>query len=231
MPPFPVPGVLPSHRMRADEGHSMSIPKTTPLLLSLLLLANVLPGEAAPMETYVAGGVLVTRGDLLADITGNPAPVDDGGAVCSLSGPDVGGACIDFGTTSNLFVRVDDAGSGTDVAFQVCIDNDGDSACGSPAFLPCGDDLFFSHDDSGGFHNPLGPLPTGFRSGCPGGPHNGYVVLLCEGVHAPAADDPHAHAATTGTVSLDSSGTGFGDFCGPNGQQGAGQIKRYEVVA
>ncbi len=173
---------------------------------------------AAPVApgTYVGGGTAVVKEDRRA-----PA-ADEGTVVCSLAdGSGTGGACVPFGIdpVTGLpgdSVLVQDAAAGTAVAFQVCIDNNGDSVCtfpeGRDGTVGCTDQVFFSHNDAGAFFNPIGPLPTGFQPGCPGGPYPGYVVFLCEGAHN--AGGAHAHAATTGRASLVKGGTGFGDFCG-----------------
>lgn len=206
----------------------MKVDKLTAGIVIISLLALAGSGVA---ETYLGGGVGVVKP------TESPAPVDDGTAVCAVGGPDVGGACIPFGTagdaakraSNNVFVL--DQAMGTQVAFQVCIDNDQDGACGTPSFLPCGDDLFFSHDDDGTFHNPLGPLPTGLRSGCASQPGawQGYVVFLCQGVHD-AGQGPHVHPATTGSVYRTSGGSGYGDFCGPEEGEETPTLKEYTIV-
>jgi hypothetical protein len=190
------------------------------------------PGGASAYgsTTYVSGATVVVK-------QAGSAPVaDDGAVLCTgtsvTGGPGgVGGGCIPFGQPlERPAILVQDAVSGTRVAFQVCIDNNGDGACtvphGDPGQTdPCGDIIGFSHDDQGMFWNPLGfykdgfgalvPLPTTRPASCPQGGFHGYVVFLCEGVHATA--DPHAHAATTGTIAsvpLSPVGPfGAGDFC------------------
>ncbi|HEV8360407.1 MAG TPA: hypothetical protein VGR28_08150 [Candidatus Thermoplasmatota archaeon] len=161
-----------------------------------LLLAPGIQGAIGPADTYLAGSTLVVKPQ------GAQPILDDGGAICvkSSPAPSLGGGCVAFG----LSVLVNDAGLGDAVAFQVCIDNDGDGVCKAKREA-CGDDIFFSHYDSGRIDNPIGPLPGGFRPGCPGGPWQGYVVLLCEGVHgggnAGGVNVPaHAHAASTGSI-------------------------------
>ena len=88
--------------------------------------------------------------------------------------------------------------------------------CGGPRTGAdgCADEIFFSHNDAGHFFNPLGPLPQGFKPGCPGGPFPGYIVFICDGVHAVQGQPPHAHIAPKGEITLTTGGTGFGDFCG-----------------
>ncbi len=185
-------------------------------------------GAGGGSADYVAGGTAVAK------TAGQPPLVDSGVLQCSAStGDGVGGACLPFGALALDAVLVKDAVAGRQVAFQVCIDNDGDSVCTSPGIgKPCDDLVVFSHDDAGNFFNPLGPLPPGFAPGCPGGPFPGYVVFLCEGVHASAEGTndltPHAHPATTGTATLASGGTGFGDFCG--GVRQNPSRKNYVVV-
>jgi hypothetical protein len=181
---------------------------------TMIVLALVSPALG---EMYISGATAVVK-----DASGPPT-IDDGVVICT-SGGGVGGACVPFGTGDSIAV-LDDA-AGPDVAFQVCIDNNGDSVCtfqpGSTE--PCGDDVFFSHDDFNNFYNPLGRLPTSFRPGCPGG-FPGYVVFLCEGVHTPKGGGaPHVHPATAGSTTLTTGGTGFGNFCG-----GPAVVKRYQV--
>lgn len=184
------------------------------LLVALAVLASgallaLTPANAAPQGRYVGGGVAVVRAP-----GGNAA--DDGVVVCDAGdGVGAGGLCLPFGTPSDA-VHVMDDNAGEDVAFQVCVDNNGDGVCSSPDPDPvCGDVIAFSHDDAGAFYNPVGPLPGGFKPGCPGGEWRGYVVLLCQGVHA--VSGAHAHPAGTGTGTLTTGGEGLGTFCGGNG--------------
>ena len=175
------------------------------------LASLAVPGTAAqsaPSATYLAGGTVVAKEQ------GRPPAADEGAVVClplDVTGNNLGagGGCVAFGKS----VRVTDVRYGTAVPFQVCVDNDGDGVCTSPDFGSCADQVFFSHDDNGANHNPLGPLPGGFAPGCPGGAWHGYVVYLCNGVHT--AGGAHAHPATAGTIeSLAVPGTGYGTFCG-----------------
>jgi len=177
---------------------------------ALALLASMASGSKGPHDQYVGGGTLVVKGE------GQSPVVDQGNVVCNKSSPtpSVGGGCVAFGPWNSVLVT--DGSSGTRVAFQVCIDNNGDSLCGGGqdgTFDPCADQIFFSHDDHGTFYNPLGPLPTSFKAGCPGGPWAGYVVFLCAGVHN--AGTAHQHAVTAGTITGVMGGSGFGDFCSP----------------
>lgn len=186
-----------------------------------------LVGTSTMAATYTGGATFVARDARLGQL------LDAGGVLCHAgTGDGVGGACIAWDSLDGLeeFVQVDDALAGLDVAFQVCVDNNGDGLCGGPQGLDstgglggingtggCRDTILFSHDDRGAFFNPLGPLPTGFPSGCTGG-FAGWVVFLCEGVH----DDkvvPHEHAATTGHVTPVTSGSGSGTFCGGIAEQ------------
>lgn len=182
-----------------------------------------LVGTSTLAATYTGGATFVARDDGLGQL------LDAGGVLCHAgTGDGVGGACIAWDTLDNVeeFLRVEDALAGLDVAFQVCVDNSGDGLCGGPRGLDsvggvggggCPDTILFSHDDAGAFFNPLGPLPTGFPSGCTGG-FPGWVVFLCEGVH----DDnttAHQHAVTTGHVTPATSGSGSGTFCGGIAQQ------------
>lgn len=201
------------------------------LVVGLLAIASTLAMGAGPSASYVSGGTAVVKE------SGSAPAADDGVVVCG-GEPSVGGACLPFGDLDSIVV-LDDV-SGRAVAFQVCIDNNGDGVCGNspddgrdPGQLGCSDEIFFSHDDAGRFFNPLGPLPTSFRAGCPGGPWHGYVVFLCEGVHVSASADgsvtvpAHAHAATVGTIALAEGGSGYGDFCRP---PAAGPGKTYVIA-
>jgi len=177
--------------------------RLTRLLLGALTISILTVGPA-PADTYVAGTTFVARG---ADIT-----VADFGVVeCNaMPAPSTGGACIPW-SGGGGGVRVVDAVNGTNVAFQACVDNDGNSLCGGvPTVAGCDDDIVFSHHDNGTFSNPLA-APTSFRAGCPGG-FRGWVVFLCQGTHATTA--PHTHEVTTGTVTAAGSGGPSGEFCG-----------------
>ena len=179
-----------------------------------LLVAATLASQAAALQresAYVAGGTAVVRAD-------GDAAADNGALVCSSSaGAGVGGGCIAWAAAKGLdSVLVTDAASGKLVAYQVCIDNNGDSVCGGIQDPRCPDQQFFSHADGGPFFNPLGPLPTAFLRGCPGG-FPGWVVFLCTGAHDDATGT-HSHAATTGTIVAWPHGSGYGNFCGANGE-------------
>jgi hypothetical protein len=152
---------------------------------------------------------------------------DEGSMSCSAStGAGNGGSCLRFDPTVPApAVFTVDAALGTQVAFQVCIDNNGDSFCTSPEEGPCADDIVFSHADGGLFFNPLS-VPKGFRPGCAGGPFPGYIVFICEGVHVDTTG-PHTHTPTVGTSRLVSGGTGTGNFCG--GTQQNVSRKKYTI--
>jgi hypothetical protein len=181
------------------------------LTITLALAATAVAGN------YTTGGTFVVK-------SGDVTIVDNGGAICSgLSGGGIGGGCLPFpifqpGRDGGAFVAVNDASAGQHVAFQVCIDNNGDGICGGQ-FLPndpCPDQIFFSHANGGVFHDPLGPLPTKPLAGC----HNafpGYVVLLCQGEHNDPISGPHTHTLSSGQIYAATNGTGYGDFCGGNG--------------
>jgi hypothetical protein len=181
-------------------------------LLSAALISAALIGGAARAQfgstaSYVAGATSVVKGS-------DGTFVDRGIVVCRSDGkPSVGGACIPFSPLGDSIKVIDDK-FGTSVAFQVCIDQNGDGRCGGGhSGIGCSDDVFFSHDDAGSFFNPLGPLPTGFRLGCGGG-FPGYVVFICQGTHF--VPTVHHHPATKGTIALTTGGIGgpdFGNFC------------------
>lgn len=162
--------------------------------------------QAGPSARYVSAGVAVARGN-------GATVVDNGAVVCDDgNGVGVGGVCLPF--SGDDAVSVVDDHLGDELAFQVCVDNNGDGLCTTNDPDPsCADDIYFSHNDAGDFFNPVGPVRTGFRTGCPGGAFDGYVVFLCDGAHA-VQNDAHAHPASTGVATLTSGGEGNGDFCG-----------------
>ncbi|MEO7803190.1 MAG: hypothetical protein ABIS18_01765 [Actinomycetota bacterium] len=196
--------------------------KARKVALAIVVTGLVATTQAATAGNYIGGGTFVVKQ------AGQEPEADRGVAVCSRSSAaGVGGACLAFPTdTSNAYVKVDDLLAGPNVAFQVCIDNNGDGRCitgGDKPQVPdpCADQIFFSHDDQGRFFNALGPLPT-TRTGCvpPTVGHNGYIVFLCEGVHAvrgsTGVEPAHSHGAISGTINLSGPGPiqGFGNFCG-----------------
>ena len=164
---------------------------------------GVMP-QAHASATYVSGGTVVTR-------AAGQTAVDNGFVICNGgAGVGIGGFCVGFGGGDSI--EVIDQVAGRNVAFQACIDNNGDGICTSPDFGDCADVTFFSHDDDGSFKNPVGPMPTGFTDNCRGG-FPGYVVFLCEGTHATELD-PHVHTAGAGTGYVTTGGQGSGTFCG-----------------
>ena len=187
-----------------------------------LIVLVVLTAFAAPAlaGSYVSGGTFVVK-------TQFGTLVDNGGVVChGTDGGGIGGGCLPFPGADGrgAFVRVADASAGDAVAFQVCIDNNGDGICGGPAGAqgPCFDQIFFSHDDEGRFFNALGPLPTSFLEGCAvNGGFPGYVVLLCTGAHE-VGGAAHSHTLTQGTIGFASTGSGYGSFCGGGAFGGVG---------
>src|SRR5688572_19395650 len=98
-----------------------------PTILSILL---ALPLLAAPaLASYTSGGTFVAKSQGIT-------VVDNGDVICEgLSGSGIGGGCLPFpaetadldgdGRGDGAFITVQDAGAGSAVAFQVCIDNDG----------------------------------------------------------------------------------------------------------
>lgn len=202
--------------------------RTVPVVLTLAVVALVAQASALTpfLGTYAAGGTAVVKSD-------GTTFADAGALTCSAStGAGVGGACISWANAAGMdSVLVNDA-TGSNVAYQVCVDNDGDGTCSAISLTgACNDRIFFSHADGGVFFNPLGPLPTSFDAGCPGG-FPGWLVFLCTGVHSDAAAGPHQHAATVGAVGPVTGGTGYGDFCSgadPANGSGAG-VKAYVVT-
>lgn len=176
------------------------------LLMIMFTAASALAGS------YVGGGTFVVK-------TQFGTILDNGGVVChGTNGGGVGGGCLPFPSAASReggFVRVMDGSAGAAVAFQVCIDNNGDGLCGGPLQEgPCNDQIFFSHNDEGRFFNALGPLPTTFLRGCEeNGGHKGYVVLLCQGAHE-VNGSSHTHTLSQGSIGLADKGEGYGDFCG-----------------
>lgn len=196
--------------------------------LMLALAATALVAAPALAGTYVGGGTFVVATPL-------GTVLDNGGVVCQgTNGDGIGGGCLLFpeATREGGFVAVKDQVAGLSVAFQVCIDNNGDGICGGPQGLGgrCFDQIFFSHSDGGVFHNALGPLPTRFLEGCPGG-FPGYVVLLCQGEHVERDGSAHSHALTRGSIQLASKGTGYGTFCGGSGEGQPGSLGNNAAVA
>lgn len=169
-----------------------------------IAVATVSPGQA---DTYVAGSTVVVRQD-----PGAGTAADSGFVECSTApAPSTGGACIPWTAGGNA-IKVVDQVNGTAVAFQVCVDNDGNQQCGgTPTIAGCDDDVVYSHFDNGSFSNPLA-APTSFRTGCPGG-YRGWVVILCQGAHA--SGGAHTHEVTEGTVTSVTGGGPSGEFCGP----------------
>ena len=211
---------------------------TRVLLGTALLIA--LAGSALA-GGYVAGGTFVVKDSAITGAT----ILDNGGAICQgLSGGGVGGGCLPLplpgfpGSREGGFVEVVDNSAGHNVAFQVCLDNNGDGVCGGPQTDPfCRDQIFFSHSDGGVFHNPLGPLPPRTQEGCFGA-FQGYIVLLCQGEHNDPQVGAHTHSLTTGTIQAATTGTGYGNFCGggfggisgPAGGNVNAAAKKYVVV-
>ncbi|HVF74864.1 MAG TPA: hypothetical protein VM938_07430 [Acidimicrobiales bacterium] len=177
--------------------------RLTRLFLGVLAILGLAVGPA-PADTYVSGTTFVARG-------ANTTAADIGLVQCSPTpAPSTGGACIPW-SGGGGGIEVVDAVNGHDVAFQVCVDNDGDGFCGGlPLVAGCDDFIVFSHFDNGSFSNPLA-APTAFKSGCPGG-FRGWVVFLCQGAHVDTT--PHTHEVTTGTITAAGGGGPSGTFCG-----------------
>lgn len=184
------------------------------LVLTALATCASLASPSSAAQRWTPEAVYTGSGTVVVKRAGAPPIADEGALVCNASNATgIGGGCVSFGPGIDVgAVRVDDMTSGTEVAFQVCIDNNGDGRCVSPDSGSCADQIFFSHDDRGNFFNPLGPLPVQHKQGCPGGLWDGYIVFLCTGAHDAAG--VHSHPATAGSITLAASGTGFGTFCG-----------------
>ncbi len=197
------------------------------LLVAVVAASSVLIGTAPGghagerQAQYEGNGASVVR---VAGVT----LVDSGQMTCSIStGNGTGGSCLRFDPLVPApAILVQDSANGTNQAFQVCLDNNGDSFCTSPEQGPCADDIVFSHADGGAFFNPL-TVPPMFRPGCPGGPFPGYIIFTCAGQHVDGT--AHSHSATNGSATLVSGGTGSGNFCG--GTQQNVSRKRYILTA
>lgn len=195
---------------------------------ALAIMLALLAVQGAGAGAYIGGGTVVYKEQPQSGQE-PAAEVDRGVLVCEPeSGVGVGGGCIPFSAGVSA-IMVQDVVQQTTVAFQVCIDINGDGRCVSQGpvtdfssetvgkLCQQGLDLvWFSHDDRGNFFNPLGPLPNTMPPMCPGHQtgFQGYVVFLCEGVHDTVVDGRHAHPSTTGTITGVPQGTGYGDFCG-----------------
>ncbi len=196
------------------------------LLAAAATLGLLLPvGVQATPPTLGAGhykdpGIVVVNFNIgLGQIT----VADNGAVVCRDVNADGtpdhgrGGVCIPFGDLQGDSIQVVDDDVGLDVAFQVCIDNNGDSLCGPPTdnLFSCQDTIVYSHDSAtGAFFNPLKLSQLGFTTGCPGGPFPGVVVMICAGLHDNEfATNLHFHNASEGQVTSVNGGTGTGDYC------------------
>jgi hypothetical protein len=192
-------GSMPSHTLS-------SVPSA--VLAAVVLLATLMAGPvgAASPYSYQGPGVVVTQ-----DAAGNTL-IDNGVVRCQLAAPSggQGGFCIPFSdiSASGSTLTVNDASSGTNVSYQVCLDNNGNGVCGDSSG-GCSDLILFSHSSSS-YANPMSGLPTSHAAGCPGSVgFDGLVVFICQGVH-----DTHVENASTGTGTL-SSGSGTAGFTEP----------------
>lgn len=221
------------------------------LAIGLLAATAAFPAQAhgsvpAGLGHYEgAGSIVASPGSIGTPGTAGTPPtlVDNGAVVCRDTNGDGapdhgrGGACLRFAdipaSRDSIYVH-DDAVADSQLAFQVCIDNNGDGICGGAggrdsAGDKCGvDTIFFSHAFDGSNHNPLWlpreSIEQTYWECNPAGGFPGYVVILCAGVHN-GMSGLHDHQATTGTVKPVAGGTGFGDFCGA-----PTAAKAYEVV-
>ncbi|HWG90998.1 MAG TPA: hypothetical protein VNZ52_09155 [Candidatus Thermoplasmatota archaeon] len=230
------------------------------LILATALALVTLPATSAivpvgPSKSYVGAGTIVTNFNLAATpgTAGQITIADNGAVTCEDTNRDgiyesgTGGACItfaEFGTKGNgIYVR-DASVADKDLAFQVCLDANGDGLCGNPAGSVtsgstdyCQDRIFFSHSTRDGSNaNPLGLNrayfdyiwgPAGLNCGANGG-FPGFVVILCAGVHGGASLAQHTHHVTRGTITPISDApqmSDAGDFCG-----GPVAAKAYQLV-
>lgn len=208
------------------------------LTLGLTLAATLAAAGPAPLAHYSGAGTVVTSFDLLQR---QLTVVDNGAVVCRDADGDgrhesgQGGACIRFGDLDGDSILVEDAQHGLEVAFQVCLDMDGDGACtggggegASGSVLPrsplaeetrCSDAIIFSHSSfDGSFANPLNVgWMRSYWDWCGASPDAfpGYVVILCAGIHKDVGSAlPHTHEVTTGAIHGTHGGGHGGDFCG-----------------
>ena len=208
------------------------------ILVSLLTITFTLPGEAlTPNSGYYSGAGTIVLGATGSGETDQLILVDNGAVTCTSTNfatgasAGIGGVCIPFNDLGGDAVYVKDNSHGTDMAFQVCVDMDGDNICTgnseSGQFSGCQDHIVFSHNSfSGDFINPL-YIPPIFRSDyymCGSAGFEGYIVIICAGLDSVPA--PHQHEASNGDVFGVTAGpTGFGTFCG-----GPTAAKAYAVV-
>jgi hypothetical protein len=189
--------------------------------LSLLALGFVLTAGLAAASTfsYTGAGTVVVAGSGQPGTPGQTF-LDNGAVVCATG---TGGVCIPWEALGGDSVKVVDDAVGDNVAFQVCIDNDGDSFCtGDGQPRECSDLILFSHvTGSNANHNPLfvnPPFARGYWEQCGQDGFPGYVVITCAGAHANTATGfgaTHPHQAVKGTVGgVVTGGTPSGDFCG-----------------
>lgn len=211
--------------------------RKTLVLLTLLAIGTpaVLASSHGPLTwagSYAGPGSIVTS---FSFVPGNEAQatfVDNGAVVCEDTNGDGiydsgrGGTCIPFanmGYDDSIYVV--DALENENVAYQVCVDMNGDGVCGIDAANGtigfCRDAIFFSHSSfTGGFDNPMYVDTPGLASQqamCGGsGGFQGYVVILCAGAHQTFGDpDGHTHEATIGQVyTTFGASKPHGDYCG-----------------
>ncbi|HEX2021828.1 MAG TPA: hypothetical protein VHH36_03895, partial [Candidatus Thermoplasmatota archaeon] len=150
-------------------------------LAACVLFTSLAHGGGPALATWEGAGTIVTS----FNVIGGPITVADNGAVACIDADDDGdhesgrgGACIAFEDVSGDSLLVTDDEHGTDIAFQVCVDVNGDGICGlvgggdangdgiPDVFAdndgdgvpdgfnaPCSDRLVFSHGSGGDFSN------------------------------------------------------------------------------
>lgn len=205
------------------------------ILVGLIATTLSSPGNALPPNSgsYLGPGTIVLGVNGGDDATGAGQLIlaDNGAVTCTNTdftggaASGLGGVCIPFGQLGGDSVYVQDDTHGTNLAFQVCVDNNGDGICtgNSESFLNlngCANDMIvFSHESSSGvFHNPLWIPPyfeTTWNSCNPGFTlaFAGYIVILCAGVDSSPV--VHQHEVDQGRVfGVTTGGGGHGTFCG-----------------
>lgn len=204
------------------------------LTLATLTTTAVSTSWPAPWEHhggYVGPGTVVAAFSAVPGRDAAATFVDNGAVVCEDTNGDGtydkgnGGLCIHFWEVQGDSILVEDALAFRDVAFQLCVDANGDGICGSSNFSDplgingCRDEIVFSHNSfDGGFDNPM-LIPRHLENAfwmCGGVGFPGYIVIICSGAHQTFGDaDGHTHQVAFGQVYSTYGGTHpRGDYCG-----------------
>lgn len=214
-------------------------------ILAFTATTHAAPGAGPWAASYAGPGSIVASFDLGGPNTeGSATFVDNGAIVCEdVDGDGIyekgrGGTCISFAqfhATGMDSILVEDALAYRDVAFQVCVDANGDGVCGDgffndPFATGCRDIIYFSHSSfTGGYSNPM-YMPYWAEQhfyNCGYGGFPGYIVILCAGAHQTQGDPTgHTHEVTFGQTYLDWGGAWpSGDYCGA-----PTAVKAYQLI-